>query len=122
MLLMTVCPLTLHFDMADEFEDMSPIREITELETVYDRLREMLCQACGGLCETNCMSWSDVSQEESIRQLNRRAIDLCENLKPCHMLLNSVGLPSSDMWLLDSGAGVSVVSRDFSQGISTFCC
>ena len=31
----------LHFDMAcddfDEFEDVSPIREITELETVYDR-------------------------------------------------------------------------------------
>ena len=67
----------LHFDMAyddfDEFEERSPIREITELETVYNRnwttadwgdsrdveasLRQTLCQACGGLCETNCMSW-----------------------------------------------------------------
>ena len=35
---------------------------------------------------------------------------------PCSMLLNSVGLPSSDMWLLDSGARVSVVSKDFLKG------
>ena len=35
---------------------------------------------------------------------------------PCSMLLNSVGLPSSDMWLLDSGASVSVVSKDFLKG------
>ena len=31
-------------------------------------------------------------------------------------VVNSVGLPWSDMWLLDSGASVSVVSRDFLQG------
>ena len=130
----------LHFDMAcddfDEFEDVSPIREITELETVYNRnwttadwgdsrdveasLRQTLCQACGGLCETNCMSWGDVSQEEKghvmYPSIEQAGDDLCENLKPCHMLLNSVGLPSSDMWLLDSGASVSVVSRDFLKG------
>ena len=130
----------LHFDMAyddfDEFEERSPIREITELETVYNRnwttadwgdsrdvessLRQTLCQACGGLCETNCMSWGDVSQEEKghvmYPSIEQAGDDLCENLKPCHMLLNSVGLPSSDMWLLDSGASVSVVSRDFLKG------
>ena len=33
--------------------------------------------------------------------LEQAGNDLCENLKSCHMLLNSVGLPSSDMWLLD---------------------
>ena len=38
------------------------------------------------------------------------------DLVPCSMLLNSVGLPSSDMWLLDSGASVSVVSKDFLKG------
>ena len=32
------------------------------------------------------------------------------------MLLNSVGLPASDMWLLDSGASVSIVSKDFLKG------
>ena len=130
----------LHFDMAyddfDEFEEKSLIREITELETVYNRnwttadwgdsrdvessLRQTLCQACGGLCETNCMSWGDVSQEEKghvmYPSIEQAGDDLCENLKPCHMLLNSVGLPSSDMWLLDSGASVSVVSRDFLKG------
>ena len=130
----------LHFDMAyddfDEFEEKSLIREITELETVYNRnwttadwgdsrdvessLRQTLCQACGGLCETNCMSWGDVSQEEKghvmCPSIEQAGDDLCENLKPCHMLLNSVGLPSSDMWLLDSGASVSVVSRDFLKG------
>ena len=130
----------LHFDMAyddfDEFKERSPIREITELETVYNRnwttadwgdsrdvessLRQTLCQACGGLCETTCMSWGDVSQEENghvmYPSIEQAGDDLCENLKPCDMLLNSVGLPSSDMWLLDSGAGVSVVSRDFLKG------
>ncbi len=40
-----------------------------------------------------------------------------EDLMPCSMLLNSVGLPSSDMWLLDSGASVSVLSKDFLKGI-----
>ena len=127
----------LHFDMAhDDFEERSPIREITELEAVYNRnwttadwgdsrnvessLRQTLCQACGGLCETSCMSWGDVSQEEKghvmYPSIEQAGNDFCENLKPCHMLLNSVGLPSSDMWLLDSGASVSVVSRDFLKG------
>ena len=40
-----------------------------------------------------------------------------EDLMPCSMLLNSVGLRSSDMWLLDSGASVSVLSKDFLKGI-----
>ena len=130
----------LHFDMAhddfDEFEEKSPIREVTELEAVYNRnwttadwgdsrdvessLRQTLCQACGGLCETSCMSWGDVSQEEKghvmYPSIEQAGDGFCENLKPCHMLLNSVGLPSSDMWLLDSGASVSVVSRDFLKG------
>ena len=132
----------LHFDMAYddfdefEFEEMSPIRNITDLETVYNRnwstadwgdsrdveasLERALCQASGGLCETNCMSWGDVSREEKghvmYPSIEQAGDDLCENLKPCHMLLNSVGLPSSDMWLLDSGASVSVVSRDFLKG------
>ena len=130
----------LHFDMAHdefgEFEERSPIREITELEAVYNRnwttadwgdsrdvessLRQTLCQACGGSCETTCMSWGDVSQEEKghvmYPSIEQAGDDFCENLKPCHMLLNSVGLPSSDMWLLDSGASVSVVSRDFLKG------
>ena len=39
-----------------------------------------------------------------------------EDLMPCSMLLNSVGLPASDLWLLDSGASVSVVSKDFLKG------
>ena len=123
-------------DEFDEFEERSPIREITELEAVYNRnwttadwgdsrdvessLRQTLCQACGGLCETTCMSWGDVSQEEKghvmYPSIEQAGDDFCENLKPCHMLLNSVGLPSSDMWLLDSGASVSVVSRDFLKG------
>ena len=53
------------------------------------------------------MSWGDVSQEEKghvmYPSIEQAGDDFCENLKPCHMLLNSVGLPSSDMWLLDSG-------------------
>ena len=132
----------LHFDMADddfdefEFEEMSPIRNVTDLETVYNRnwstadwgdsrdveasLGRPLCQASEGLCETGCMSWGDVSREEKghvmYPSIEQAGNELCENLKPCHMLLNSVGLPSSDMWLLDSGASVSVVSRDFLKG------
>ena len=132
----------LHFDMARddfdeiEFEEMSPIRNVTDLEVVYNRnwstadwgdsrdveasLERALCQASGGLCETNCLSWGDVSREEKghvmYPSIEQAGNDLCENLKPCHMLLNSVGLPSSDMWLLDSGASVSVVSRDFLKG------
>ena len=39
-----------------------------------------------------------------------------QDLMPCSMLLNSVGLPASDLWLLDSGASVSVVSKDFLKG------
>ena len=66
------------------------------------------------------MSWSDVSQEEKghvmYPSIEQAGDDFCENLKPCHMFVNSVGLPSSDMWLLDSGASVSVVSRDFLKG------
>ena len=68
----------LHFDMAYddfeefEFESLSPIRDVTDLETVYNRnwstadwgdsrdveagLERALCQASGGLCETNCLS------------------------------------------------------------------
>ena len=68
---------------------------------------------CGGLCET-------VSQEEKghviYPSIEQTGDDFCENLKPCHMLLNSVGLPSSDMWLLDSGPSVSVVLREFLKG------
>ena len=41
---------------------------------------------------------------------------MSKDLMPCSMLLNSVGLLASDLWLLDSGASVSVVSKDFLKG------
>ena len=90
----------LHFDMARddfdefEFEEMSPIRNVTDLEVVYNRnwstadwgdsrdveasLERALCQASGGLCETNWLSWVTLAEKRRamscIRQLNRRAM------------------------------------------------
>ena len=57
---------------------------------VESSLPQTLCQACGGLCETSCMFWGDVSQEEKdyvmYRSVEQAGDDFCENLKPCHML------------------------------------
>ena len=91
----------LHFDMARddfdefEFEEMSPIRNVTDLEVVYNRnwstadwgdsrdveasLERALCQASGGVCArpTVCPGVTLAEKRRAmscIRQLNRRAM------------------------------------------------
>ena len=98
---------------------------------LVDCERDALCQGCWGSIpaeecfstpvagEVNGISGGDVVQQGHVDFPSSSLMGgdcMNQDLMPCSMLLNSVGLPASDMWLLDSGASVSIVSKDFLKG------
>ena len=83
------------------------------------RLRAEECFSAPVAGEVNGISGGDVVQKGRVDFPSSSLMGgdcMSEDLMPCSMLLNSVGLPASDLWLLDSGASVSVVSKDFLKG------
>ena len=88
---------------------------------LVDCERDASCQGCWGSIpaeecfstpvagEVNGISGGDVVQKGHVDFPSSSLMGgdcTSKDLMPCSMLLNSVGLPASDLWLLDSGASV----------------